>query len=627
MSRGRAAAAAAGGGRTGGTVPIAEQHPDSTTSDARQMSQMSSLPPPSSSVAKSVSTTTSRCSSPGDSSTPAPEPIAPMMPSLHSLPNYINDLSNARKTNGDRPMRALRKLFSMSEHTSFAENRIEMVRAEEGTLIPVLLDFLRRCEAESNEQYLTLLVLNNLSIPPENKRLIALEYDAARSLCRLLCEDPSCHLIAIVLVNLTFAESELRRALVSFEADIEILESLAFALRVSSLTQAEYEHRQPLVENDPLNRKTPRELLQFLLAEDKNQLSASDPRRRMADGPPVLPPAEKQLFPETARWALSAIKNLTRPSRDLTAAHTLIELGIVPHILRFIVVDTMSRNTSMTESDKSGHTENTDTSNTGEDSCNSGDDTPVPSDPTELDTSEGPIRNSGPLDCINAPTTWDDHSAQDAALFVVLNLCTVPSVREYIKEIGSIGLLCHITSCELQQKDESHPFVEEELLEFQRMKARMALSYLLGSEGHFGQPNGLAGTSAKLSSTRCDDDTATALIVTEPEVTRLVELLATTLHRRTKEGAGGYSASTFSVKYVLFSLRCLLTSYENQVKFSNTQGTQLNALLMKVLALHALGSAPYVDAEAAEHASFSLYLMSNYCFQVRKALPYRYAST
>ena len=46
-----------------------------------------------------------------------------------------------------------------------------MVRQDGGRLVPALLGFLRRCERGSSEQYLALLVLNNISIPSDNKRV------------------------------------------------------------------------------------------------------------------------------------------------------------------------------------------------------------------------------------------------------------------------------------------------------------------------------------------------------------------------------------------------------------------------------------------------------------------------
>eukprot|EP00957_Ditylum_brightwellii_P086039 6545641-Ditylum_brightwellii.AAC.1 len=86
------------------------------------------------------------------------------------VPSLVEDLASATDTSAEAPARALRMLFALSEHSSHQENRTAMVREANGRLVPVLLDFLRRCERSSSEQYLALLVLNNISIPSENKR-------------------------------------------------------------------------------------------------------------------------------------------------------------------------------------------------------------------------------------------------------------------------------------------------------------------------------------------------------------------------------------------------------------------------------------------------------------------------
>jgi hypothetical protein len=140
----------------------------------------------------------------------------------------------------------------------------------------------------------------------------------------------------------------------------------------------------------------------------------------------------------------------------------------------------------------------------------------------------------------------------------------------------------------------------------------MALSYLVGSEGHFGQ--------AKISSsasTVCANPKDSVLVVTKTEIELLVELLANTMHHRGKEGPGGYSAATFSVKYVLFAVRCLLAHTLNQAQIAEVAGPKLNTLLMKALAQHSIERTNATHAEAAEYACFSLYLQSNYGFKVR----------
>jgi hypothetical protein len=97
----------------------------------------------------------------------------PDEPSMQHLPDLILDLETAVETSNDRPASALRKLFALSEH-GHTDDRTDMVRVEGGRLVPALLSFLNRCNRGSSEQYLTLLVLNNISIPSENKRVSGL---------------------------------------------------------------------------------------------------------------------------------------------------------------------------------------------------------------------------------------------------------------------------------------------------------------------------------------------------------------------------------------------------------------------------------------------------------------------
>ena len=143
----------------------------------------------------------------------------------------IDSLSTCKETFLNKPANSLRKLFAMTENTLHPEYRTHMVSACNGKLVPVLIDYLRRCKKGSSEQYLSLLILNNLSIPVENKRFIALECDCIKILAKLICEDPSCHLICIILVNLSFADSDLRRAIV--DPKLQLISALAYTLKVS----------------------------------------------------------------------------------------------------------------------------------------------------------------------------------------------------------------------------------------------------------------------------------------------------------------------------------------------------------------------------------------------------------
>ena len=111
----------------------------------------------------------------------------------------------------------------------------------------------------------------------------------------------------------------------------------------------------------------------------------------------------------------------------------------------------------------------------------------------------------------------------------------------------------------------------------------MALAYLVGSEGHYGQ-NRLSPSASTVYASPDDS----VLVLSEKDLHLLIELLADTMHDRGRDGAGGYSAATFSVKHVLFALRCLLTHNLNQVLAAERAGLQLNLLLMKALAQYTI---------------------------------------
>lgn len=155
-------------------------------------------------------------------------------PSMDKVPLYIDMLAQSQLTSEDSAVRIMRHLFALSEHKNECcdFNRRALVHENNNKLLPVLLQFLQRCESGSQEQYLCLLVLNNISIPDENKRIIALNYGGVHLLSRVLCENPSCHLVAIILVNLTFADNDVRKELIRQDNTIQLIGALTFALQV-----------------------------------------------------------------------------------------------------------------------------------------------------------------------------------------------------------------------------------------------------------------------------------------------------------------------------------------------------------------------------------------------------------
>ena len=85
----------------------------------------------------------------------------------------------------------------------------------------------------------------------------------------------------------------------------------------------------------------------------------------------------------------------------------------------------------------------------------------------------------------------------------MINLAAVPSAREYVRDVDVIPLLSQTT--DFEGKGRKHQDEDMQILEFQRLKARMALAYLVGSEGHFGQPCSRSSLLAT-ESVFCDGD-------------------------------------------------------------------------------------------------------------------------
>jgi hypothetical protein len=155
-------------------------------------------------------------------------------PSIDRLAGLIQDIASCGETFEEIPARALRILFTLSEdHVLHEINRIRMVREANSGLVPTILNFLHKCEPNSSEQYLALLVLNNLSIPSENKRIVAIDCNGGKILSKMLCKNPESSLVCIILVNLCFCDANLRSQLLKKSSEIFLMEAFTYALLVS----------------------------------------------------------------------------------------------------------------------------------------------------------------------------------------------------------------------------------------------------------------------------------------------------------------------------------------------------------------------------------------------------------
>jgi len=574
--------------------------------------------------------------------------VAQQPPTIEYIAHYIAALSPvvSPDPSADLPSRALRCLFSLSEHSIHKQQRIDMVRGayasvfaeidgdggknKEGSddnnesspsLVPALLSFLKRCPRDSSEQYLTLLVLNNLSIPTQNKRLIGLDFGGAKTLGRLLCEDPGCHLLVIIIVNLTFGDDKLNRdfltmsgtsnervrdedsrkeqSFLSCGGDVQLIDSLSYALLLASLTTEQLSTLGPIPLTSPEGTPhTPRKLLSLVFSLLETKLGIRYQRNGNAasfaneedDLPPLSLGSDDCPFPETARWCLSALKNLTRPGKlspshvdaahnnseemglltnkdaSAVAAYAILDAGILPLLLRIL------------KHKESGTAES-----------------------NGLSTDRG------------AYYSWQSNTAQDAALYTLMHMASVPQVRRVMREDyrGCVEVLVSILNygkvigerlknAAISGGGEDG---DEELgqTSLQCLKARMTLSYLIFSSEDISSPS-------KYGS---------AMTLGDHESQTFVDLLSHCLQGRAKEGSGAYSAATFSLKGVLQVIKCILFEPRNRKLFaSSSNGSRLNTLLLKAVARYSVLDKEIteatMDAEAVEHAVVSIYWMTLY---------------
>jgi len=68
-----------------------------------------------------------------------------------------------------------------------------------------------------------------------------LKYGGVQTLAKLLREDPGCHLLVIIIVNLTFGDDKLNGDLL-MDGNVQLVDSLAYALLVSERTDFQVMH-------------------------------------------------------------------------------------------------------------------------------------------------------------------------------------------------------------------------------------------------------------------------------------------------------------------------------------------------------------------------------------------------
>lgn len=232
----------------------------------------------------------------------------------------------------------------------------------------------------------------------------------------------------------------------SEQSGIGLVESLAFALRVASLTHEELEKRQTFI--DELTSQTgnpPKDMLAMLMAEDQRLRNATNTESMSFPSGAITDPC-RQCFPETARWCLSAMKNLTRPCNDSSTAHVLITSGIFSLIRQYILIP--KETTEAQKQDMSAPSSSSDSTSMA--------------DPNDAEYAAPSLSST--------PSMWSTTSIQDAALYIVLNLASCTDSRDYVVETGTIDALCAIAH--FPEADRSNTNEEQVAQrEFQCLKA------------------------------------------------------------------------------------------------------------------------------------------------------------
>jgi hypothetical protein len=238
----------------------------------------------------------------------------------------------------------------------------------------------------------------------------------------LLLEDPSVHLLAIILVNLSFCDAPLRTDLAT------LVPGLAYTLKVSTMSPSDYETYDDVYE-------TVEEKLKSLLIQEQSLRPATSDLdfNQNIRGRDLLLLPEGQVYPETARWCLAALKNLTRPPAML-GCQKLISSEILPLILRIITLGGPAA-------------------------------APLSAQPKLPQISEEAGMKEDES-YINSTRSWDSNSIQDAALYIVINVASM--LPNEVAQLDGVHILSLIADHEGEENEHSEKL---SLIQFQSIKA------------------------------------------------------------------------------------------------------------------------------------------------------------
>lgn len=138
---------------------------------------------------------------------PPPKPASVKPPTLEDIPELIKQMTEEK---GEKSASATKRIYELCD-VGHKQNRVPMVCGGKWDVLTPLAQCLT--QESGDGRHLACLALNNLSIPTENKRVMALgpaSKEVIGGLCKVIAEDKQeSYLCCICLMNLSFLEASI----------------------------------------------------------------------------------------------------------------------------------------------------------------------------------------------------------------------------------------------------------------------------------------------------------------------------------------------------------------------------------------------------------------------------------
>ncbi len=169
-----------------------------------------------------------------DPETSKSAPIPSRPPQMEDIPELIETMTNEK---GEKAAAATKRIYELCD-VGHKQNRVPMVCSGKYDVLLPLAQCLTQDSGDG--RHLACLALNNLSIPTENKRVMALGPSSAAvigGLCKVIAEDKQeSYLCCICLMNLSFLEASITTMLQhspsADESELPPLENPSSLLRI-----------------------------------------------------------------------------------------------------------------------------------------------------------------------------------------------------------------------------------------------------------------------------------------------------------------------------------------------------------------------------------------------------------